>query len=37
VAAEIDLHLKLGTVEGRIDNAGEVYSWRLEEAEAFDT
>jgi hypothetical protein len=31
VAAEINLYLKLGTVEGRIDNAGEVYSWRLEE------
>jgi hypothetical protein len=27
----------MGTVEGRIDHDGEVYSWRLEEAEAFDT
>jgi hypothetical protein len=37
VAAEIALYLKMGTVEGRLDNDGEVYSWRLGEAEAFDT
>jgi hypothetical protein len=37
VAEEITLYRKLGTVEGRIDNAGEVYSWHLGETEAFDT
>jgi hypothetical protein len=30
VAEEITLYLKMGTVEGRIDNDGEVYSWRVE-------
>jgi hypothetical protein len=29
VAEEITLYLKMRTVGGRIDNAGEVYSWRL--------
>jgi hypothetical protein len=31
VAEEITLYLKMGTVEGRIDHDGEVYTWRLEE------
>jgi len=29
VAEEITLYQKMGTVEGRIENDGEVYSWRL--------
>jgi hypothetical protein len=33
VAEEITLSLKMGTVEGRIDHDGEVYTWRLEEPE----
>jgi hypothetical protein len=37
VAEEITLSLKMGTVEGRIDHDREVYTWRLEESEAFDT
>jgi hypothetical protein len=37
VAEEITLSLKMGTVEGRIDRDSEVYTWRLEESEAFDT
>jgi hypothetical protein len=37
VAEAITLYLNMGTVVGRIDHEGEVYSWRLEEAEAFDT
>jgi hypothetical protein len=32
VAEEITLYLKMGTIEGRIDNHGEVYRWRLEAA-----
>jgi hypothetical protein len=31
VAEEITLDLKMGTVEGRIDHDGAVYTWRLEE------
>lgn len=27
----------MDTIEGRIDNNSEVYTWRLAEAEAFDT
>jgi len=30
VAEEITLYMKLGAGEGRIDNDGEVYSWRTE-------
>jgi hypothetical protein len=30
VAAEITLYVKMGTVDGRIDNDDQVYSWRLE-------
>lgn len=30
VADEITLYLKLGAHEGRIDNNGEVYTWRAE-------
>jgi hypothetical protein len=37
VAEEITLYLKMGIIEGRIENDGTVYSWRLGEAEAFDT
>jgi hypothetical protein len=37
VAEAITLSLKMGTVEGRIDHDREVYTWRLEESEAFDT
>jgi hypothetical protein len=36
VAEEITLYRKMGIIGGRIDNDGEVYSWHLEEAEAFD-
>jgi hypothetical protein len=31
VTEEISLDLKMGTVEGRIDHDGAVYTWRLEE------
>ena len=31
VAGEITLDRKIGTVEGRIDHDGAVYTWRLEE------
>jgi hypothetical protein len=31
VAEEITLYLKMGIIDGRIDNNGEVYTWRLEE------
>jgi hypothetical protein len=31
VAEEITLYINIGTVEGRIDNHGEVYTWRLED------
>jgi hypothetical protein len=37
VAEEIFLSLKMGTVVGRIDNEGEVYSRRLGKTQAFDT
>lgn len=37
VAEEITLSLKMGTVEGRLDHDGAVYTWHLEQAEAFDT
>jgi hypothetical protein len=31
VAEEITLSIKMGPIEGRIANDGEVYTWRLEE------
>jgi hypothetical protein len=37
VAEEITFHLKMGTLEGRLDHDDAVYTWRLEEVEAFDT
>jgi hypothetical protein len=37
VAEEITLYLKMRTVGRRADNAGEVYSRRLGETDAFDT
>jgi hypothetical protein len=37
VAEEITLSINVGTVEGRIDHDGEVYTWHLEESEAFAT
>jgi len=37
VAAEITLYMKMGADEGRIDNDGEVYTWRVSDAEVFDT
>ena len=33
VAEEITLYINMGTVEGQIDNDGEVYTWRLEDSQ----
>jgi hypothetical protein len=36
VTEEITLSLKMGTVEGRIDHDGEVYTWRLMELLSYE-